>query len=189
LYDFKGAKLGMGLEEWKAMQPPHLKELKGGQFTDSSDLPTVHCSTLAGAYASPEEVALGVVRCYYEMPSAGYQFIPIGDAIADGVTYSFLDNKLFRIEVSAKNYAMSEVLSGLKAKFGEPTSSIDDTTQNKAGATFPHHTRVWTNPASSILVESPFTRIDNMIVIYETEEARQKIKSYKAVASPDAAKM
>lgn len=186
-YDFKGARLGMSLDDWNAATPPALKLFQGGGFVDSSETPERVCNPASGAFASDEEKALGVIVCYYKLPDR--HFLPIGSMTADTVLYSFLDGKLYKIEVDAKSYALDEVMSGLTAKFGAPSSTVDDTTQNRAGATFPHHERIWANPAATVLVESPFDRIDSMAVIYETTEGQKRLEARRIAAHPAAEKM
>jgi hypothetical protein len=199
-YEFKGARLGMTIDEWKAVPIPATYEssyFKGG--------PTkVWCSTDTGAdgkpvsgfYMSSRWREAGVVQCKYaRMEMIGSygmlssSSVKIGDRITKDVTYNFLDGKLFLIDIDAASALLDDVMDGLTAKWGKQTSEINDTTQNKAGAAFPHTVKVWMNPAATIRVEAPYSRIDDMNVTYSDVAAMARLRAAEEKANPAADKM
>ena len=95
----------------------------------------------------------------------------------------------YEINITAASDILGEVMDGLVAKFGKPDTEVNDTTQNKAGATFPHTEKTWSNPAATIVFESPYTRIDNMNVLYMEAEAAKRINAAEKAANPDSDKM
>jgi hypothetical protein len=202
-YDFKGARLGMTLEEWKALEMPPMSDMSYASKTRGPM--GRYCSTdkqpdgkpMTAFYTSTVEKSLGVVECAYgqfnQITSSYVSFdeayIKIGSFITDQVTYKFLDGKLYEINIGGSDNLLSEVMDGLTAKWGPPTSVINDTTQNRAGATFPHTVKVWLNPVASIRVESPWTKINNMNVTYSDLAALARISEADRKANPSADKM
>lgn len=200
-YDFKGARLGMSIAEWKALpfpgKPENSKDY--GSNTAPNIQPT--CKTDPGgdkvlAFLTSAETAAGVVICQYGYPySIGtYQswkaaYVSVGEHITDRVDYKFLDGKLYEISITGSENLLSDVLEGLTAKFGQATETVNDTTQNKAGATFPHVVKTWRNPAASVRVETPWSRIDDMNVRYDDNAALSRLLAAEKAAHPDAEKM
>lgn len=199
-YDFKGIRLGMTRDEVKAIP----LEAEGSGFDKSpitfwcSDMPMRQGQKLGGFYLSKAETALGVVECKYAQQSSltsnDYVFlsearVKVGDWMASNVSFSFLDGRLYKITIDGHKNMLGDVLEGLTAKFGQPTSKLDDTTQNKAGATFPHIERIWANRAATVKVEAPYTRIDNMNVLYLTADGTARVNAKDKELSPAASKM
>jgi hypothetical protein len=197
-YDFKGARLGMTLAEWKALPAPthpseNLAEMNYGQ-------PQVVCdgdgTESHQFYPSRAERAANVVECGYAQTVTIGTYrtwesasIPIGEYAASDVVYKFMDGKLYEISITANESLTSDILEGLAAKWGEPDSVVNDTTQNKAGATFPHTIKTWKNSAALIRFEAPFSRIDDLNVTYETTEGLAHIAAIEKTINPDADKM
>jgi hypothetical protein len=73
--------------------------------------------------------------------------------------------------------AMPDVLEALTDKFGPPSSVSDGTAQNTMGATFPQKTYLWSNGVSSLLVEGPFSEVDDMVVIYTLDGLQRHAQS------------
>lgn len=201
-YDFKGARLGMALSEWKALPAPvvessYTSKMEGPlQVWCTSDVGSDGKSLSGIGYPSKVEQSLGVVICRYGrlFSSGSYRsvspaIIKIGQLMATDVEYKFLDGRLYQIDITGSDGLLSEVMDGLTAKFGPPTSEINDTTQNRAGATFPHTVKVWTNPVATIRVESPWTRIDNLNVNYSDVAAIARVNAAEKAANPAADKM
>jgi hypothetical protein len=203
-YDFKGARLGMSLAEWRALPVPaqSMEGLAGASSMIQVGAVEAHCSGDAGAAAgamdfrTPAEIKANVLVCRYAYPETiGSDTMwmpasmPIGELHASDVEYKFLDRTLYEISVTGNSGLLMEVMSGLRAKWGEPTSVVNDTTQNKAGATFPHTVQSWANPVALIRVETPFSRIDDLNVSYETATGLARITSIEKVLNPDLDKM
>jgi len=204
LYDFKGARLGMTFAEFQAMpaptnpvdswssakNQPERIICSGDTYPNGKPVDTV--------YVSKTEAALGIKSCkyarayklsfgdYWNTESSG---INIGSWEVRDVTYDFLDGRLAKIEINSNKNLFSDVVDGLTAKFGPPTKRVDDTTQNKAGATFPHTELYWINPAATIYVETPFTKIDNMYVSYKTADYLARVNAKEQELNPSASKM
>jgi hypothetical protein len=201
LYDFKGAKLGMTLEEWRALPSP---AILGGATVPESDRSRPVCKydpNNTGEYAAmylsmKGDDAAHVVPCKYGFLHVieGHNMwtdaqIPIGDSMATDVEYRFVDGKLYQILVWVDTSALQNVMDGLTAKWGQPSSVVNDTVPNKLGMSLPHTIKIWQNPAASIRLETPFSRIDNLMVTYESAEGARKVQSILQSISPDADKM
>ncbi len=203
LYDFKGARLGMTLQEVKALPAP-TKPPYESSFTKYGH-EKFFCSTdtfsngknVDGFYFSKTEEVLGVISCRYgrewtlssTYTSLHNSFVSIGGFGADDVEYKFLDGRLFQISIDGSKNMLGDVLDGLTAKFGNPDSVVNDTTQNKAGATFPHTEQTWVNPAATVTVEAPWTKIDNMHVSFLTTDGAARIVAKEKELNPSAEKM
>jgi hypothetical protein len=204
-YDFKGARLGMTLAEVKALPAPTNPPYQAASSVSEYGPERFFCSgeTLSdgkeatGFYLSKTEEALGVVECKYarewkigrDYTTLDESAIGIGSFQTSDVTYGFLDGRLYQISIGGHTNLLSEVIDGLTTKFGEPDKVVNDTTQNKAGATFPHTEQTWINPVASITVESPWTKIDNMHVSFLTSEGAARIVAKEKELNPSAAKM
>lgn len=202
-YDFKGARLGMSLAEWRAMpiiaQNPlasmPLSSIRMGEVRAiCAGDPGVDSSTMS--YRSSAEAKANVLICGYVFPETiGSSTmwmpasIPIGELSASGVEYKFMDGRLYEISITGNAGLLGEVMSGLQAKWGNPTTIISDTTQNKAGATFPHTVKTWVNSVAIIRLETPFSRIDDLNVSYSTADGLEKIEAIEKAANPDINKM
>jgi hypothetical protein len=184
-YDFKGAKLGMTLADWKALPFP------GGGAPQAA----AQCSDdpAARIYLSDTERRLGIVQCRYAAGEAQAK-IPLGDrwATAD-YGFAFLDGKLFRITVRASLDAQTDVDEGLVAKWGKPTSETSGATQTEAGGSLTHKVKTWINPAASIVLQTPGDRLDELSVAYSDLgavarlEAAEQTPRAPASAAPRAA--
>jgi len=204
-FDFKGARLGMTLDEVKALSAPTSPPYSTGNSVSEYGPERFFCSTdtfsdgkrATGFYLSKVETALGVTECKYarewkigrDYTTLDESRIPIGSFQTNDVSYKFMDGRLYEIEINGHTNLLSEVMDGLRAKFGPPDNVVNDTTQYKAGATFPHTEQTWANPAATITVESPWTKIDNMHVSYLTTEGAARIVAKEAELNPSTNKM
>ena len=202
-YDFKGARLGMSLAEWRAMPVLGQNSLSGlGNSVIKFGPVRGVCAGDSGVDSLPmsfrteAESKANVVVCGYAYSEGigtttmwAPASISIGELSASDVEYKFLDDHLYEISVTGNARLLDEVMSGLRAKWGEPTTVVNDTTQNKAGATFPHTVRSWVNPAAIIRVETPFSKIDDLNVSYTTAAGLAKIDAIEKAMNPDINKM
>jgi hypothetical protein len=200
-YDFKGARLGMSLNEWRALSvPARVSNIAGSSIQAGAVRSVCMGDPDAGSsvfgFRSNAETKANVVICGYSYPETIGTYtswmpasIPIGEFSASDVEYKFLDGALYEISITGNEALIDEVMSGLRAKWGEPTTVVNDTTQNKAGATFPHTVKTWVNPVALIRVEAPFTRIDNLNVTYDTTAGLAKITEIEKSQNPDINKM
>jgi len=203
-YDFHGAKLGMTIAEWKAMTPPVRRDAAYSFqtvgdvvaiCTNDGDPQTEHSSF----YSNKDEQAAGVVLCGYRI-RARYDFdqakpdyrpaeVMIGDRSTDYVIYKFLDGKLYEIVVSGPTSLVNDVLDGLVAKFGPPSSEINDTVHNKLGGTFDRARKRWFNPVASINFETPWSEIGDFGLVYSANGPTLRLENAKLAAHPYADKM
>jgi hypothetical protein len=204
-YDFKGARLGMTLAEVKALSAPTTPPYRTASSVAEYGTERFFCSTdtlsdgkkATGFYLSKVEEALGVVECKYarewkigrDYTTLDESSIGIGSFQTSDVTYNFMDGRLYEISIGGHTNLLSDVIDGLTAKFGTPDKVVNDTTQNKAGATFPHTEQTWINPAATITVESPWTKIDNMHISFLTSEGAARLVAKEKELNPSATKM
>ena len=204
-YDFKGARLGMTLAEVKALPAPTNPPYRTGSSVSEYGPERLFCSTdtlsvgkrASSFYLSKVEEALAVVECKYarewkigrDYTTLAELSIGIGSFQTSDVSYRFMDGRLYGISIGGHTNLLAEVIDGLTAKFGAPDKVVNDTTQNKAGATFPHTEQMWVNPVATITVESPWTKINNMHVSFLTTEAAARIVAKEKELNPSASKM
>jgi hypothetical protein len=193
-YDFKGARLGMTMDEWRALPvPATAMPVESPPQIICSNEPANKDKIGLHIYQSDDDEKIGVVECQYfaKQQYLGLRsaYLKVGDGGSDDISYKFLDGKLYSINIQSSDNLLSGILDGLSAKFGPPTSVVNDTTQNKAGATFPHTVKLWENPVAMIRLETPYTKIDNMDVTYYTTEGLNKVAAARKLLHPDADKM
>jgi hypothetical protein len=182
----------MSLADWKSLTPPVKPD--GVSYTPVCDTDSTATEHDLLQYGSTRlEKAAHVLTCgYYGIGSYNIWVqasVPIGELSASAIYYKFLDGKLYAIEVNGNIDLLTDVLEGLTAKWGQPSSVVHDTTQNKAGAIFPHTVQTWKNPVALIRVEAPYTQIDDLNVTYETVEGLDKLSALEKAINPDADKM
>jgi hypothetical protein len=200
-YDFKGARLGMTLADWKTVPAP-IRISPSDTYTYlplCAGEPTARLhQILEGAGTSLEKAANVRICGYYgiKSPSGRSKFrdvvsasVPIGELSASNVYYKFLDDKLYEIVFTDDASLFGNVNDGLVAKWGEPTSVVESTIQNQAGATFPHVVKKWENPMAFIRVEMPSVRVSYLTVRYGTTEGAAKLTAIEEAINPDAEKM
>jgi hypothetical protein len=200
-YDFKGARLGMSLAEWRALPITATglnipgSPIQGGAVQAVCTGDPGSDSAILSFRSSAEQKA-NVTACGYAYPETIGTYtswrpasVPIGEMAASDVEYKFLDGSLYEISISGNSALLDEVMSGLRAKWGDPTTVVNDTTQNKAGATFPHTVKTWVNSVALIRVETPFSRIDDLNVSYSTATGLAKITAIEKGMNPDINKM
>lgn len=200
-YEFKGARLGMSLAEWKAAPasvwsaPIAAVRYGPSQAVCSGDQATSGRFGLSLERSRAEE-ASNVVVCTYGRQAIGMAFKPwmnvpisIGEFATREVRYKFLEGRMYEISIVTHTNLLKDVLDGLTAKWGKPDSVMNDTTQNRLGATFPHTIQLWANPVATVRLESPTRRIDELNVTYVTVDGAAKIRAVEKTINPDANKM
>ncbi|HEX4078241.1 MAG TPA: hypothetical protein VHX61_05130 [Rhizomicrobium sp.] len=188
-YDFRGAKLGMPLDEFRTLRFPDAATTSQQSVNADNTIggiPTIwgvalFCSSQHYKDA-PElrledyEIDAGEIKCaYYQyllgtwmqatlaIGTSGYSTMPSYYFIRDP-----LDQipRLYSINAITNNNAAANALEGLKEKFGLPTKYVSNTVQNAMGASFPHISASWKSPLSTIQFEAPYNEIDKMAIIY-----------------------
>lgn len=184
-HDFKGIRLGASLPELRSAPLPQAWEARMGVHLICSNepVPANHVTPLF--HLSADERAAGIVRCqYFGNWDGGTTYdrrlnkvmglsMGGGDYVAYDYNFGFIPDptdgvlRLYAIWLETSLDALPDVDSALRSKFGKPTQSSLSPVQNGFGAAFPQTTSVWSNPVSSVTMQSPFERIDRMLVLYD----------------------
>jgi len=152
--DFRGARLGMSLAEWKTSPPPK----QTIEFRRSS------CSTerpqrlWVDVRLKPEKAAAGVVACLY-MTDDTPANQTAGNSEVD-VTYCFFDSRLYELDMYVLDGALPAIRANLLKRFGSPTSSTRSTSKMGSGETVPTVEETWRVGHAVILLQAPNERFD-----------------------------
>lgn len=202
---YRNSPLGISLDEWKALAFPG--EIKTGDVTlpICTNLPNLpmRFSVSWTLTLSPAEKEMGVVACSYWTDTAykgafgmkqimtGQAYIPIGKTyVMPTPSYKFFDGKLYGINGVTRIEALADVVDGLTARYGQPTSSVDGEVQNKAGSYFKSKDLTWDLGRDIISVHAPGAgRIDQMEVKYIDKEVAHKLADENEKIDPSANKM
>ena len=200
-YDFRGAKLGMLLQDFRSLPfPDSYKRSARALCTNDAERAT----NGVFLYVNDYEKAAGVVKCgYFEVGTILKDWwrdtqVSVGTSgfASSDLRYSFVADpidgvlKLYSISLTTNSNAEQSAVEGLSEKFGPPTLRINDTVQNRMGASFPRTTTTWANSLSAILVESPSFKIDEMTILYtENRLADIVMKKKEQIRGPASSKM
>jgi len=178
-FDLRGYRLGMTLEEFRAMPYPDAGKFPGLMTLCTGDpVPprTPGANTLKVTEAFTKA---GIIRCMHFAPRAlgsivenieaamnvagvptypEFEFIPNGK---DGMTM-----RLFRISFGTLMTNWDQVLNAYTTKFGKPQEIKNQVVQNSFGATFPKITATWANKESSITLEQRKRTLRGMKIVY-----------------------
>lgn len=184
-YDFRGAKMGMPLSEFKQQAFPDSNTPLG---VDNS-APTVVCTgqpnlgTLEILLRSRGvEGQLGVVKCIWARQieskySSRNRYTPAALNVAgtpvSQVLYFFLQRqndiepRLFRILITSMNTdRFARVADGLKQRFGPPGHQEQELLQNRMGAKFSNTIMIWRKEETSIYLAERAGMVDEMLLSY-----------------------
>jgi cell division protein FtsB len=104
----------------------------------------------------------------------------LGDIPIDFLTWDYLDDKLVGFSVVAKSNVFDQFRDYLIERYGQPSSIITGTTQNRMGATFPRVILTWDTSDGPMVLENPSTNIDEIALgmtqtgLYEELDRRDK---------------
>lgn len=194
-FDFRSAKLGMTLSEFRQLPFPDAQTF----VSRTGAAPEVVCTGHPGLDATEiilrprgVEQVLGVVKCvwavrgelklnksiYYARP-----MISVGGAQSQDVLYYFVrrpsdgELRLYRISVSSIDSDHFERLSrGLTDRFGPPAKTEHEVVQNRMGAKFPNTTMLWRNSQSVIYAAQRASTIDKMALAYSHVELSEFVE-------------
>jgi hypothetical protein len=146
---------------------------------------------LSAIEISNEDKSLGVLKCAWFVPSFGpglmgkdfrqqpyHKYYWNGARVLIGgwnsvhVVYSFIklpqdsEHRLYEISILITNDGFSDLVSGLRERFGEPTQVESGEVRNKAGTIFPNTTMVWLGEMSTIRLVERVARIDTAWLLY-----------------------
>jgi hypothetical protein len=155
--DFKGARLGMTLEEWK--------QLNEGALAKSHP-----CSKAQG-----ESRLIGDVFC------TGRRVETVASAPVLRSEYAFMQDELVTIELGFDSDDFSRIALSLQERYGSPKSIEEPVMQTNSGATFKNDVRIWNVGADTIRLEKYTGRITAGSLLYESPkfapEYRARTKS------------
>lgn len=140
----------------------------------------------------PAQARAGVIDCWVSERIASFQTRASLDLTAEHqgtVSFSFLDGRLYQIEVWADVEALAPIVRGLTEKFGPPAGSSDATLQNAYGAQFPQQTIVWRQSGATIGLVAPAANLRRMVVVYTDTAARQELDRRVAADPSSSARM
>lgn len=202
LYDFKGVALETSLEDFRKLPHP--------DGTGAKVVCTGEKVAITSSYSSePSQVsiydevekALGVTRCVWI--SVGQQYgngSPAGLSLAGSgyasyyYSFSFIKDpkdgimRLYHYSGETNVAAFDAITEALSGKWGKPTITTG-TVQNKIGNSFDQTTAIWANPLASIMVQSRWSKIDDMVVIMDDTRLSKIVtdaKAAKRAATPNA---
>lgn len=183
--DFRGAWLGMTLEEFKAAPPPP-------QLFHAESRATCSAQRTMWAPLTDSEIAAGVTLCVYGYPVAGVigrDNMRIGDHEITGATYNFHNGRLFRIDITAQLSARLDMEEGLKAKFGVSGAAGDGQVINGFGNALPQVVRVWKIGDARVDLLAPSRRSDLMTVTFVDTLAEAEVRKAMNAADPNSRKL
>lgn len=179
LFDFKGVPLGISLTEFRAMPHPDGAKARTICTGEKRQVTKTYSSEPVDVMVfDTVEKSLGVVKCvwlheggdsYLDGMTAGLKLAASQYATND-YSFRFLKDpedgvmRLYQYEGQSNLAAFDDVVEALTGKWGAPKLT-EGKVQNKIGNSFDQTTAIWSNPLSTILVQSRFTKIDNMGII------------------------
>ena len=206
LYDFKGVPLEISLNEFRARAHP---DGSGNAKTICTGEKIKRFSSMTEPYQvsiyDDVEKSLGVVKCVWVAANENKgTYTYAGDIVSlalagsgygsNDYSVSFIKDpkdgvmRLYEIKAVSNRNAFDDVVQGLTGKWGAP-KLVNDTVQNKMGATFPQVTAIWSNPAATITTIDRWSKVDEMIILVvdtRLSELVSTAKSAKRASIPNA---
>lgn len=179
-YDLRGFKLGMSLDEFRAMPYPDPGKYRSTSIRCSSD-PGAGQNGGSSLQLYGTEAKIGITRCNYFRPSiieslaqkgwvdeanldvanvGVYQSFDFFPDSADGVP------RLYRILIRSNMDYWDQFYGAYMEKFGKPSRVTNSKVQNQAGGTFNKVTATWDNKDSSITLEQRTGKVNLMGITY-----------------------
>lgn len=178
VFDLKGDRLGMSLKDFKT---------KYARNVAGHDKSAPFCSdaqpgkAIVTLLAEPWHSEAGIVNC-----SIAFPFETIrgdGPTIAEVKTellvHHFVDGKLYRITAWFPHDGYDKVKDGLIAKYGAPAHEKTEAFQNQLGAKFTGESLMWTNGASTIMLDERFANLKTSSFVLEHRELSAKAAARK----------
>lgn len=201
-YEFRGARLGMEYEAFKALPYPD----KDDPSRISVDV-ELHCSDRDyGDYSANTHVPKamkdsGGILCRYKAPpnksrytySWEDAYVMVGVAGTDEVAYMFYPDeggipRLGDVIISMNNNSYDNLSAALVAKLGAPSKSETKDLQNGIGNHFASQELTWDNGVSTIQLHQRSSKIDIMSLNY-THKALWAAFAVKQAAAEEPAKL
>ncbi len=192
-YDFKGVALGTSLDEFRKMPHPDGKPAKVICTGEKVAVTRNYSSEPIDVMVFDEvEKSLGVARCVWittegqfgvgstaglSLAGSGYASYSYGFSFIkdpkDGVP------RLYRYLGTTNVAAYGAIVEALTKKWGTP-SLQKGTVQNRIGNTFEKETATWSNSISSLVVESRWSKIDDMNILMQDARLSKIVSDARA---------
>lgn len=191
-YDFRGAKLGMSLADFKQLPYPDGDRAQVAFGNDWAKIVQVHCSDESklgyglAVYGNGALEANHGLRCQwkhgeYTTPIKGLPhgftqradgvWMVVGSVTSKDVSYDFTPDstgtlRLFQIQLTAKNDGFEQLALDLKTKFGPPSKVESDDLQNGIGNHFASAHLTWDNGLSTIELKQRYDDVETLQLTY-----------------------
>ncbi|MGE5502250.1 MAG: hypothetical protein ACM33T_15180 [Solirubrobacterales bacterium] len=180
-YDLRGFRLGMTLDEFRAMPHPDAAKYASVDVLCTGDPGADKVGGGSELLVYGAIAKVGVVRCNHFRPHMIQSLAQQGsrdelplDVAGIGVfqVYEFIPHptdgtlRLFRISIRSNMRYWDQFWDAYTGKFGKPSKLKNDKVQNKLGGVFEKVTATWANKESSITLEQRTTAIDHMGITY-----------------------
>ena len=176
-HDLRGYRLGMTLEEFKAMPYPDPDRYAGINVLCTGDQTPPKTYGTAELKVPGAMSSIGLIRCKHFAPQklgvmVDNKEAPLNVAnVQTFTTFEFLPGKdnvprLVRIIVGSNMMYWDQLWSAYTTKYGPPTSVENSVVRNSLGATFPKITATWQAKESSITLEQRDGNVKTMKIEY-----------------------
>lgn len=181
-FEFRGARLGMSIDELRTIQFP---DIDGSRFHPGiessirlvceSDTPRIEPPGVSPVYLEARRRfdALGSNLCSWVVPDAVGKkaYLQVGQGGSERVTYDLYRapdgvQRLWKIEIGIPESLAPSLLESLTEKFGAPANMEKTAVQNRMGAKFDSFYSKWSNAASTIELTQRTGRLDEGKLVY-----------------------
>jgi hypothetical protein len=199
-YDFQGARLGMTIQEWRALplnmssEPLDMvgyeREGEPQAWCEGDPKPKAKVKELPRPTKYQGEAELGVVACQYVVPVSVasirmWKGMPmrVGKGSVSDVTYKFMDGKLYQIDVRGPGL-FSAAPDGLESRWGKATGGTSEDYVNGFGAVSRESKWNWKSGSNSIELIYPAGRRQAPILIYQDDAQAERVEAWRDAANP-----
>ncbi len=161
---FKGAQIGMSLQEWRAVPIP----------PGAGNAPERQCSNeyqvakLPGVELGADEVKAGVVACTY-VQRFGHNVLPESIELdpgfeAQNLTYLFKHGRLYEIRFKASVDAYTHLQSNLTERYGQPVQTVSSPAV-ASSANGQRRRQTWRAAAGFVTLEDPSASLPTLLSV------------------------
>jgi hypothetical protein len=204
-YDFRGAQVGMTLEDFKKMPFPDAGAAADKHYgVATAARIELHCSIAEKpnysdpnyVYVSDDFRGVGGIKCVYKVPPLeSYQRswrdadITVGTHFSDNVNYLFYPDpagvlRLGDVGITMGNQDFDALAAALTGKLGKPTAVEEKDLQNGMGNHFKSAELTWDNGVSIVKLEQRHGKIDEMELLYTSTELSHAFYAKISAAKP-----
>lgn len=179
-FDFKGARLGMTLAEWRALpidvmddggsafEHEHMPEYKVSKTTTVCKNDSQNMDEAPDLFFGDAPDVADVTVCTFAHKEGTLvdiwkvSNVKLADGAADSADYYFSNGRLYEIVVRAPASLADDVTALLRQKYGSSSTVRHGTVQNSFGALFEQTNITWDRSDSYIDLTSPFNDLNHM---------------------------